>query len=96
MRAPSPEKINLWAMIVSCGIEQEFERDWTGRIKYKRTNCYIRADATPEFVQALVSANTLLSDARKGSAGMLASAQEQVRQRLLAATRSLNARPAKD
>ncbi|WP_135211305.1 hypothetical protein [Vitreimonas flagellata] len=50
----------LWGVIVSYGLEQEFERDLLGRIKYKRTNAHISAKASPELLQLLANANSTL------------------------------------
>lgn len=82
--ADTPEaSAKLWGVIVSYGLEQEFERDLLGRIKYKRTNAYISAKASPELLQLLASANSTLSTATSGAAGAINAARDQFRQRLL-------------
>ncbi len=73
----------LWGVIVSYGLEQEFERDLLGRIKYRRTNAYISAKASPELLQLLTNANSTLSAAKSGAAGAMNAARDTLRQRLL-------------
>lgn len=80
MPEPSKESANLWAVIVSAGLQDEFEHDWLGRIKSKRTNAYIRVDATPEFLQMIAQTNAALDAAKHGVVSQLVKAQEALRQ----------------
>ena len=45
---PSNEKPDLWRVITSCGLEQDFEYDRKGRVIHKRTRLVVRADMSPE------------------------------------------------
>lgn len=55
------EQSRLWKLIVSYGFEEEYERDWLGRIRSRRTKRYLRAEVSPELAQLLVSANERVS-----------------------------------
>jgi hypothetical protein len=83
MAAAPPEKIDLWALIVSCGLEEEFEHDWMGRVKHKRTRVVLRADVTPELVRTLAGANQMISDAQRGAAGAIETARQTIVSKLL-------------
>ena len=88
MSESTNESAKLWALIVSCGLEQEHERDWLGRIRNKRSKIYLRVDATPEFVQMIANANATLAAAQSGTAGALTAARDAVKSRLKALERS--------
>lgn len=82
--ADTPEaSAKLWGVIVSYGLDQEFERDLLGRIKSKRTNGYISAKASPELLQLLANANSTLNAAKSGASGALNTVQDPLRQRLI-------------
>lgn len=83
--AKTQTSVHLWAIMVSCGLDEEFEYDWLGRIKHKQTSRYIRIDAAPEFVEMLVSARASLALAGKGAANALSKTSATLKQRLLAA-----------
>ena len=84
MASSSTDKTELWAVIVSCGLEEEFERDWFGRVKHKRTRLVLRADMTPDLVRMLAGAKSLIADAQGGLAGVALAAREKIVERLLA------------
>jgi predicted DNA-binding transcriptional regulator YafY len=77
-------KTNLRMIILTCGLEEEFERDFFGRIRHKSTKRYIKAEFTPEALQALASTAATLSSARELAAGAVGAAKDAVRKRLLA------------
>jgi hypothetical protein len=80
-------RIDLWTFIVSCGLEEEFERNWMGLVTHKRTRLVLRADMTPELVQTIAGAKDLVADARRGAASAVSSARQAVVNRLLANAR---------
>ena len=78
----------LWGVIVSSGLQEEYERDLLGRIKSKRTNRYISAQANPELLQLLLGANSTLSVAKSGAAGAFTAARETLRRQLARSEKS--------
>jgi len=83
MRETDKASTNLWAVMVSYGLEEEFDHDWLGRIRHNRTKRYLRIDANPEFLDAIATAQQALSLAGKGAVGALTKARETIRRRLL-------------
>lgn len=69
------EQARLWKLIISYGLEEEYERDWLGRIRSRRTQRYLRAEVSPELAQLLAEANRRVS-------GAISSAPEAVRRLL--------------
>jgi hypothetical protein len=72
------EQTQLWKVIISYGLEEEFERDWLGRVRSRRTHRYLRAEVTPELAQLLANANAHVA----GAASAIAAAPEAVRRLL--------------
>ncbi len=81
---PSNEKPDLWRVITSCGLEQDFEYDRKGRVIHKRTRLVVRADMSPELVRTLLGARDLVQDAQRGAVGAVAAARQAIVAKLLA------------
>ncbi len=80
MNTPSEEpKDRLWRIIVAYGLEEEFERDWLGRIKSRRSRRYLKAEITPELAGLLAEAKTQAGGAVGVAKAALVSAPDRVR-----------------
>jgi hypothetical protein len=83
----SEEEARLWAIIVTYGLEEEYEHDWLGRIKSKSSRRYLRADITPELAQTLAQANAQIGQVATDARVLFGSARERVRGLLAARER---------
>lgn len=78
----SIDQAKLWHLIVSYGLQHECERDWRGRVKFKRTGLYIRTDITPELAQLLADTSVRLAGAAGAATAALNAGQSRLRQLL--------------
>jgi hypothetical protein len=84
MPAPSEEQARLWTFIVTSGLEEEYERDWLGRIRSRSTKRYLKAELTPELAQALASASAQLNQAAGTAKAAITSGKDAMRKLLTA------------
>lgn len=82
MMATPPDGARLWALIVQYGLEEEYERDWLGRVKSRKTKRYLKAEVTPELATLLANTSAQFGSAAGAARAALSATPENVRRLL--------------